>query len=116
MDRITDDDEIVKLLDVKDMEIIQPDELIENNENDQNTENKKRIIEQQENGNESPTSNGIIEPCTERRSDEPTELSFEKGDEIFHFNHEMFKWWFAVCETFPRRNESNSFFNSSITS
>lgn len=88
MNRITDDDEIGKLLDVKDMEIIEPDELIENNENDKNTENKKQIIEQQENGNENECrkSNRAIEPCTERRSDEPTELRFEKGDEIFHFN------------------------------
>lgn len=86
MDKITDDDEIAKLLDVKDMEIIDPDELIEN---DKNTENKKQIIEQQENGNETTKSNGFIEPCTERRSDEPTELSFEKGDEIFHYNSFM---------------------------
>lgn len=84
MDRITDDDEIGKLLDINDMEIIESDELIENNENDKNTENSKQIIESQENGNrnECQKSNGIIEPCTERRSDEPTELSFEKGEEL----------------------------------
>lgn len=87
MDRISDDDEIAKLLDVKDMEVIEPD-YDKMPENDKNTENKKQIIEQQENGNENECqkSNGIIEPCTERRSDEPTELSFEKGEEIFHFN------------------------------
>lgn len=83
MDRISDDDEIAQLLDVKDMEIIEPDELIKISEIDKSTENKKQIIEQQENGNECTKPNGIIEPCTERRSDEPTELSFEKGDEIF---------------------------------
>lgn len=83
MEKITDDDEIAKLLDVKDMEIIEPDELMENDENDKNTENQKQIIEQHEDGNKGRKSNGTIEPCTDRRSDEPTELSFEKGNEIF---------------------------------
>lgn len=76
MDKITDDDEIVKLLDVKDIEFIEASELNETNENDrnsQNTENSKLSCET--NG----IVNGIVVACTERRSDEPTELSFEKG-------------------------------------
>lgn len=89
MDKSTEDDEIVKLLDVKDIEFIEASELNETNENDknvQNTENTKLLSES--NGvvpgsNDTDTDvklNGNVIVCTERRSDEPTELSFEKGD------------------------------------
>lgn len=71
MDKSSEDDELVKLLDVKDIEFIEASELIESFENDQ-FDNV--------NGNGDSKSNGIIPACTERRSDEPTELSFEKGD------------------------------------
>lgn len=80
MDIITDDEEIVKLLDVKDIEIIGPDDLLENNENDKNIENKNQTDESYTEDN-SHKNYEVVESCTERRSDEPTELSFEKGDE-----------------------------------
>lgn len=88
MDKSSEDDEIVKLLDVKDIEIIEASELNETNENDQNTQNTettKLIRESNGINNRQSTepevkSNGSIVACTERRSDEPTELSFEKGD------------------------------------
>lgn len=90
MDKVTEDEEIVKLLDVKDIEFIETSELLENDENDKNSENTKFINET--NGlNHSDDygldqkSNGNVVVCTERRSDEPTELSFEKGnDNIIH--------------------------------
>lgn len=87
MDLITDDDEIVKLLDVKDIEIIEPHELIENDRNTENVKQTEDINKHPENMHSNPSdlnhkNNGFIEPCTERRSDEPTELSFEKGDDI----------------------------------
>lgn len=93
MDKATEDEEIVRLLDVKDIEFIEASELIGMNENDKNAENT-RICD--ENGvnyakltNSDQTPNGIVAPCTERRSDEPTELSFEKGDPfaltIYHY-------------------------------
>lgn len=92
MDIITDDDEVVKLLGVKDIEIIEPNDLIdENDENDKNTENKKPIDIQEQNNGADKIPNGIVEPCTERRSDEPTELSFEKGDEISFICHITFR-------------------------
>lgn len=88
MDKVTEDDEIIKLLDVKDIEFIETSELIENNENDKNCENTKLIAES--NGvilldgiSDDQKSNGELIACTERRSDEPTELeptSFEKGE------------------------------------
>lgn len=76
MDICTDDDEIVKLLDVKDIEVIDPNEC---------TEQAAECIRSNGNhtkGNDFDTENkvnGIIAASTERRSDEPTELSFEKG-------------------------------------
>lgn len=88
MDKSTEDDEIIKLLDVKDIEFIEASELNETNENDknaQNTENIKLLCES--NGVAGPNNletdvklNGNVIVCTERRSDEPTELSFEKGN------------------------------------
>lgn len=88
MDKSTDDDETVKLLDVKDIEFIEVSELNEMNENDknaQNTESMKSVGEL--NGVAHPNHletdvklNGNVVVCTERRSDEPTELSFEKGN------------------------------------
>lgn len=83
---ITEDEETAKLLDVKDIEIIESLDVDENNENDRNVENTSLLDEKQPNGfcaseAANQQENGIIEPSTERRSDEPTELSFEKGDE-----------------------------------
>lgn len=74
----TEDEELVKLLDFKDIEVI---DSIENNEKDGNTENCKNCdsISIKNNHVEEKT-NGIIAPSTERRSDEPSELSFEKGN------------------------------------
>lgn len=88
MDKSTEDDEIVKLLDVKDIEFIEASELNEANENDknaQNTENMKSTWESngvpcQNNLDPDVILNGNVIVCTERRSDEPTELSFEKGN------------------------------------
>lgn len=84
MDKVTEDDEIVKLLDVKDIEFIETSELLENVENDQNSENTKLIseingINDSNDFDANQKSNGNVVVCTERRSDEPTELSFEKG-------------------------------------
>lgn len=88
MDKSTEDDETVKLLDVKDIEFIEASELNETNENDKNAQNmengKSNGVPCQNdfepdvliNGN----GNGNVIVCTERRSDEPTELSFEKGN------------------------------------
>lgn len=85
MDKVTEDDEIIKLLDVKDIEFIETSELIENDENDKNCENTKLIndgngVIVSDNIVDNQKSNGEIIACTERRSDEPTELSFEKGE------------------------------------
>lgn len=88
MDKVTEDEEITKLLDVKDIEFIETSELIENNENDKNCEKKKLIgdangVILSDSIGDIQTSNGELIACTERRSDEPTELeptSFEKGD------------------------------------
>lgn len=84
MDKSTEDDETVKLLDVKDIEFIEASELNEANENDrnaQNTENaKSNGVPCQNNSEPDVLLNGNVIVCTERRSDEPTELSFEKGN------------------------------------
>lgn len=80
MDICTDDEEIVKLLDVKDIEVIDPNECTE-----QEQEQAEKLICSNGNhnsGNDFDTQNkvnGTIAASTERRSDEPTELSFEKG-------------------------------------
>ncbi|XP_031624630.1 TBC1 domain family member 20 [Contarinia nasturtii] len=86
MDKLSEDEEIAKLLDVKDIEFIETSELNENNENDINSENRKLINDTNTPNNlndcgEEEKSNGIFVACTERRSDEPTELSFEKVPE-----------------------------------
>lgn len=86
MDKVTEDEEIVKLLDVKDIEFIETSELLENDENDKNTENTKLInesngVNNSDNCGPEQMSNGNVIICTERRSDEPTELSFEKGNQ-----------------------------------
>lgn len=89
MDKSTDDDEIVKSLDVKDIEFIEASELMETNENDKNTQNTENMkLPCESNGithsNHMETDgkmNGNVVVCTERRSDEPTELSFEKVPE-----------------------------------
>lgn len=91
MDITSDDEENVKLLDVKDIEIIESTDVDENYENDQNIDNVNMLDDKQsaDIGNGTCVSatnhqeNGIIVASTERRSDEPTELSFEKGDKIF---------------------------------
>lgn len=86
MDKVTEDEEIAKLLDVKDIEFIETSELLENEENDKNSENTKLIINESNGMNNTDDSgtnhkaNGNVVVCTERRSDEPTELSFEKGN------------------------------------
>lgn len=84
MDKATDDEETVKLLDVKDIEFIETSELIGIDENDQNSGNTKLRAENGVIHTETTycdqKPNGMVVPCTERRSDEPTELSFEKGD------------------------------------
>lgn len=84
MDKVTDDEEIIKLLDVKDIEFIETSELLENVENDKNSENTKLMSEtngmnNSDDSDANQKSNGNVIICTERRSDEPTELSFEKG-------------------------------------
>ena len=84
MDKVTEDEEIVKLLDVKDIEFIETSELLENVENDKNSENTKLMSDTNGMNNSddfdaNQKSNGNVVVCTERRSDEPTELSFEKG-------------------------------------
>lgn len=82
MDKSTEDDEIVKLLDVKDIEFIEASELNETNENDKNAQNMKSNGVPCQNNLEPDgklNGNGNVIVCTERRSDEPTELSFEKG-------------------------------------
>lgn len=85
MDKATEDEETVKLLDVKDIEFIETSELIGIDENDQNSENTKLRAENgvihTETTNCDQKPNGMVVPCTERRSDEPTELSFEKVPE-----------------------------------
>ncbi|XP_055303037.1 TBC1 domain family member 20 [Sitodiplosis mosellana] len=86
MDKVTEDEEIVKLLDVKDIEFIETSELLENEENDKNSENTKLInesngINNSDDCGSDQKSNGHVVVCTERRSDEPTELSFEKVPE-----------------------------------
>lgn len=70
---IDEKDELVKLLDVKDMENDCKKEHYESEviENDTDTVE----VEATYNG-----SIGSSAPCVERRSDEPAELSFEKGD------------------------------------
>lgn len=76
MDICTDDDEIVKLLDVKDIEVIDRNECAEQTEqricSNGNGANEKHFDTENK-------TNGVIVASTERRSDEPTELSFEKG-------------------------------------
>lgn len=87
MDKVTEDEEIVKLLDVKDIEFIETSELLENDENDKNSENTKLIndLNHSDYCDLDQKSNGNVVVCTERRSDEPSELSFEKGnDNIIH--------------------------------
>lgn len=88
MDKSTEDDEIVKLLDVKDIEFIEASELNETIENDKNAQNTENIkVSCESNGgithlnhvDSDAKANGNVVVCTERRSDEPTELSFEKG-------------------------------------
>lgn len=81
MEICTDDDEIVKLLDVKDIEVIDPSECI-----DHRADPSNGIDENQTNANSKIISNGTTQANTERRSDEPTELSFEKGGKQFHIN------------------------------
>lgn len=85
MDKVTEDEEIVRLLDVKDIEFIETSELIENDEIIQNHES---VHTNGSNDRKSScgdkASNGEVIACTERRSDEPTELSFEKGDTKQH--------------------------------
>lgn len=73
---IVDEDEMVKLLDVKDADSDGKKEHYEADviENDMDT------VEVIQNG--SIGSNGS---CVERRSDEPAELSFEKGDKTIRF-------------------------------
>lgn len=69
---IDEKDELVKLLDVKDME------------NDCKKEHYESEIIENDTVEVEATYNGSIGssgPCVERRSDEPAELSFEKGDE-----------------------------------
>lgn len=70
---VVDEDEMVKLLDVKDTVC---DSKKEHYEADV-IENDTETVEIVKNG--SIGSNGS---CVERRSDEPAELSFERGDEI----------------------------------
>lgn len=77
MDICTDDEECVKLIDVKDIEVIDPNECLEQIDEDQNNHNGS--CDKQNNAEATNKSNGIIPASTERRSDEPTELSFEKG-------------------------------------
>lgn len=77
MDICTDDEECVKLLDVKDIEVIDPSECLEQLNDDQSNHNGN--YEKQNDADATNKSNGIIPASTERRSDEPTELSFEKG-------------------------------------
>lgn len=98
MDKVTEDDEIVRLLDVKDIEFIETSELIGIDEDEQNSDNTKPC---ERNGiinsdltNSDQKSNGTVVPCTERRSDEPTELSFEKGDthHIYHLLNSDIHW------------------------
>lgn len=81
MDKVTEDEEIVRLLDVKDIEFIETSELIEDNEINENRELiNANVLTEEKNSYGDKISNGEIIACTERRSDEPTELSFEKGD------------------------------------
>lgn len=92
MDKVVEDEEAVKLLDIKDIEFIETNELIENDENDKNTENTKlmdgtKAVNNSDNFGGEQQSNGDVVICTERRSDEPTELSFEKGK--LHFNTQL---------------------------
>lgn len=77
MDICTADEEIVKLLDVKDIEVIDPSECLEQINSNQSNHNGN--CEKQDDADSTTKSNGIIPASTERRSDEPTELSFEKG-------------------------------------
>lgn len=88
MDKSTEDDEVIKLLDVKDIEFIEASELNETNENDQNTQNTETTkllsdtngVNNRQHSETDAKPNGNVIVCTERRSDEPTELSFEKGN------------------------------------
>lgn len=75
---VVEEDEMVKLLDVKDIEIADKKEHFES----EIIENDTETVEVTHNG--SIGSNGS---CVERRSDEPAELSFEKGDDtaIMHY-------------------------------
>lgn len=81
MEICTDDDEIVKLLDVKDIEVIDPSECIDHRAD---PSNHNGIGEKQTNADTKMLPNGTAN--AERRSDEPTELSFEKGGKQLHIN------------------------------
>lgn len=70
---IVEEDEMVKLLDVKDVE----NESIKEHYESEVIENDTETVEVTNND-----SIGSNSSCIERRSDEPAELSFEKGDEI----------------------------------
>lgn len=80
MDKITEDEEIVKLLDVKDIEFIEASELIEDNDEITELISETNGINNIKSSYGDQKSNGEVVACTERRSDEPTELSFEKGN------------------------------------
>lgn len=72
------DDENVKLLNPKDT-IINNENINSENILEKNVE---QIINDQKINDHYNTDNnlsGTLQPCTERRSDEPTELNFEKG-------------------------------------
>lgn len=71
---IDEKDELVKLLEVKDVENESQKEHYES----EIIENDTDAVEVEVTYNGSIGSNGS---CVERRSDEPAELSFEKGDE-----------------------------------
>lgn len=73
---IVEEDEMIKLLDVKDVETEDKKEHYEPDVIEDDTETGEVT------NNGSIGSNGS---CIERRSDEPAELSFEKGDEIARF-------------------------------
>lgn len=81
------DDEMAKLLDPKDTVI---------NDENVNSQNIQRCVEEPEENvaNGEQKANGhcnpdcppaSLPPCTERRSDEPTELSFERGNAFIIF-------------------------------
>lgn len=81
MEICTDDNEIVKLLDVKDIEVIDSSECIEHRVD---PSNHNGIGKKQSNADTGIIANGTISANIERRSDQPTELSFEKGEKQLH--------------------------------